>query len=158
MIVGRLDSWQESFDGPIWSSAFKHLAGLKPDSLEEDIVLSEEGLLVRVMSYPTRYPEEAVLEAHDKHIDIQTALVNSEGIDWFPRGQLQTKTPYDTEKDVIFFHRPPAAPARISVYPGTFVVLFPQDAHMPRLVTGSEPEVVKKAVVKVPLHLVKKQC
>jgi YhcH/YjgK/YiaL family protein len=68
---------------------------------------------------------------------------------WFPVAGLEVKTPYDPEKDVEFYHRPGAGPARVNVSPGTFVVLFPWDAHMPQLAVEGVPTTVKKVVVKI---------
>ena len=150
MIVDRIENWARYSSSPAWEKAFKFLQGLDVDSEETETLLEADGsLLARVMSYPTRPPEDAVLEAHRQFIDIQMALHNSEAIAWFPAEDLETRDPYDAEKDVEFFHPPAQEVARVDVFPGTFVVLFPEDAHMPQLITGEEPVTVKKVVIKM---------
>ncbi|MFH1515078.1 MAG: YhcH/YjgK/YiaL family protein, partial [bacterium] len=79
----------------------------------------------------------------------QTTLINSEGIEWFPVDTLTIKTIYDDEKDAEFYIRPHNGPAKIDVFPETFVALFPNDAHMPKLVVNNSPSLVKKVVVKI---------
>ncbi len=101
------------------------------------------------MSYQTCTPGEAKIETHDVYIDIQVSLLNSEAIDWFPRGVLEVKTPYNPDRDCTFYHYPVTTPVRINNYPGFFTVLFPDDAHMPKLMTGNKPEKVKKVVIKL---------
>lgn len=154
MIADRLDNWRASFSGPVWSRAFEALAALGPDSPEGETRLDGDDLILRVMGYTTRPPEQAVLETHRVYIDIQTTLAGSERIDWFPAAGLEVAEPYDPQKDVTFYRRPGPAPAHVDVFPGTFAVLLPGDAHMPQLMTGSRPEAIRKAVVKVRAGLV----
>ena len=66
---------------------------------------------------------------------------------------LAVHAPYDPGSDVAFYHRLGPAPARVDVVPGTFVVPFPRDAHMPQLAVAGVRRIVKKAVVKIPVVL-----
>lgn len=150
MINDTLDNWREYVSGAAWSRVFEFLAKLDAHAPDEDrIELDGDRIFARVMSYVTKTREEAVLEAHDRHIDVQVSLSNSEAIECHERGRLEIKTPYDPEKDVVFFRPPDGFAARVVNSPGRFTVLFPQDAHMPQLMTGRFPESVKKVVVKV---------
>ncbi len=153
MIVGRLQHWRERFSGSAWTRAFDALESVSGDSPEERTPLGNDGMYMRVMSYATRSPvsENAVLEAHRVMVDVQVALQGSERIDWFPLESLTAKDVYDPANDVQRYHRPGPAPASVDVVHGTFVVLFPEDAHMPQLVTARGDERVKKVVVKIPL-------
>ena len=112
-------------------------------------------LFARVMSYETRDETslDAVLEAHRRYVDIQMALIGSERIAWYPTPSLQAKSPYDEEKDVQFFVYERPADIQVSVFPGTFACLFPQDAHMPQLKSDAKGGEVKKVVVKIDLDL-----
>ncbi len=149
MIVDRIENWRRYGTGRAWKTVFSFLENLDADSEADGrVALQGDDIYARIMSYPTRSPEEAVLEAHDQYIDIQLSLVNSERIGWFPRAALTVETPYNPEKDVVFFHKSAVPAARIDNIPGQFTVLFPQDAHMPQLMTGATPETVKKVVVK----------
>jgi biofilm protein TabA len=53
--------------------------------------------------------------------------------------------PYDEEKDILFGK---GTGEFVALRPGRFIVLFPQDAHMPG-VSVSAPAPVRKAVVKI---------
>jgi YhcH/YjgK/YiaL family protein len=153
MIVGRLKDWNKRLRGAPWETAFRALERLGPDAPEGETRLDGDDVFMRVLSYPTRSPEDpgAGLEAHREFIDIQMALVGGERIDWFPVEELVPKAPYDPACDVQFFLRPGSAPASVDVLPGTFAVFFPEDAHMPQLVTARGDDRVKKAVVKIRL-------
>lgn len=104
------------------------------------------------MRYDTVSVEDAVLEAHDRYLDIQMSLVNTECIDWFPRTALTIQTPYNPDSDALFFERPRDGAVQVVNRPGIVTVLFPQDAHAPQLRCGSAPGWVKKVVVKVSLE------
>ncbi|MCL5269957.1 MAG: YhcH/YjgK/YiaL family protein [bacterium] len=155
MIIDRLDNWRNVFAGPIWETVFTALESLGPESPEGETPLRGDDIFMRVMSYMTRPHDEAVLEAHRQYIDIQAALAGGERIEWHPAAGLEVKTPYDAHKDAVFFRPPAPAPAGVNVFPGTFAVLFPGDAHMPQLLTGARPEQVRKVVIKLRASLVR---
>ena len=90
---------------------------------------------------------------HRKYVDIQTVLISSEGMEWFSRDGLAVDTPYDESKDAEFYKRSSPGPGRIELSSGTFVMLFPHDAHMPGLMIEEKPELIKKVVVKISLEL-----
>ncbi len=153
MIVDRLDNWDSYFFGDVGNKVFEFLMSLTPDTEEGERHLQGDDIFARIMSYETRPPEAAVLEAHRKYVDIQTVLTGAEGFEWFPTDGLSTDIPYDESKDAEFYKRPHSGPARIDVYPGIFVVFSPQDAHMPTLMVGDTAELIKKVVVKVKTEL-----
>ncbi len=155
MIVDRLENWNSYPFGLAWQQAFDFLRSLKAEVAEAEYPIQGSDIFARVMSYNTRTPQEAVLEAHQKYIDIQTTLVAAEGIEWFPLDKLEIKTPYEAAKDVAFYHRPRPGSARVEVYPGSFVALFPHDAHMPQLIVDNAPGHVKKVVVKINVALLR---
>lgn len=150
MIADRLINWPRYFTGEPWKTAFQFLESLTPESEVQHLIpIRGEDLFARIMTYPTRPPEEGMLEAHNEYIDIQMSLTGTEAIDWFSRGPLETRNPYDAEKDVIFFHRPAHAGARIINSPGIFSVYYQDDAHMAQMMAWDAREDVKKVVVKV---------
>lgn len=151
MIVDTVENWSKYFSGnDVWRQAFEYLSSLTADTEPGEMTsILDDRLRARVMCYSTLSPEQAVLEAHDKHVDIQMSLKDTECIDWFPRAVLTAKGAYDAGSDATFFERPAFAPVRVVNRPGIFTVLFPQDAHSPQLNPGLEPGTVKKVVVKV---------
>ncbi|MBI2471372.1 MAG: YhcH/YjgK/YiaL family protein [Planctomycetes bacterium] len=149
MIVDRMQNSRDYPLGKAWQLAFEFLISLKPDAEEKKYHLQGDDIFAMVMSYETRPPDTAALEAHRKYLDIQAVITGGEGIAWFPKDELIIKQLYDESKDVEFYQHPNSSFARINVFPGTFVALFPQDAHMPSLMLGNTPECTKKVVVKV---------
>jgi len=150
MIHDTLKNWSLYYASGPWRCAFEFLASLSAASEESGrISLQGDDIYAIIMSYQTGLPDESVLETHDEYIDIQMSLVNSEAIDWFPRQALEVKVAYDHDQDRTFYHRPDLFPVRINNFPGYFTVLYPDDAHMPRMMTAKSPEMVKKVVVKM---------
>ena len=155
MITDRLDRWEQYFSGETLACAFKFLQSLNADSEDKITELKGKDLFARVMSYETKTNQEAKLEAHNKYIDIQMSLIGAERIDWFPRESLKLKTAYNETKDAEYYHRPGDAPMHIDNHPGYFTLLYPDDAHMPQLIVGDAPTLIKKVVIKVNVDLVR---
>jgi len=98
-----------------------------------------------VDNYFTRSKEEGLWEAHRRYIDIQFVVKNKEQIGYANLGQMQNCTEYDEEKDIIFFK---GTGSYFIIPSGTFVILTPQDVHMPGIAI-EKPEDVKKIVLKI---------
>lgn len=157
MIIDRLENWEQYHFGPAWRRAFEFLTSLPPDADVKKYPLQGEEIFAEVATYETKKPEAAVLETHRKYVDIQTVLSGSEVMECFSREGLEVDTPYDETKDAEFYRRSSPGPTRVDLSLGTFVMLFPQDAHMPGLMIGERPELIKKVVVKIDLELLKEK-
>ncbi len=97
-----------------------------------------------VSDVPGRSRHKGQLETHARYIDVQYVVSGVDEMGWKPASECrQPAVPYDPEKDVVFYTDEPDA--WISVRPGSFVVFFPEDAHLP-LVSDGE---IRKVVVKV---------
>jgi len=153
MIIDKLTFWENYQFGPAWKLAFEFLTSLTSDTDEKKYNLQGEDVFAIVMSYETKNPESALLETHRKYIDIQTVLMGGERIECFSRDELIVDTPYDESKDAEFYKRTCPGATRVDVFPGTFVMFFPQDAHMPALMIDEKPERIKKVVVKINVDL-----
>ena len=101
-----------------------------------------------VQRYETAPAAEPRFEAHRAYIDVQYLASGSEVIGWAPLGGLRVSEPYDGEKDACFGSAAAWTPLRLG--PGELAVLYPEDAHAPRLADGG-PGKVMKVVVKVSL-------
>ena len=103
-----------------------------------------------------RKKEEALLETHEKYIDIQLVLEGLDDMGWRPGSLcLAPAGAYSLEEDIRFFADPPLV--RQSVPPGMFAVFFPEDAHQPLIGEGTIHKVVVKvaaegAVKELPAH------
>lgn len=97
-----------------------------------------------VAKEPGRRKEDAQLETHDRHIDIQFILSGTDTMGWKPKSSCrQPAKEYDEVKDIEFFSDEPDA--WIAVRPGAFAIFFPEDAHLPLISDG----LIHKVIVKV---------
>lgn len=106
-----------------------------------------ENIYAIVAKEPGRRKEDALLETHEKYIDIQLVLAGTDDMGWKPRSLC--KHPfgkYDQKTDEQIFTDEPDA--WLSAQSGTFVIFFPEDAHMPLISSGRIHKVVVKIAVK----------
>jgi YhcH/YjgK/YiaL family protein len=88
--------------------------------------------------------EDALLETHEKYIDIQLILGGTDDIGWKPKSLCKQPTgEYDQESDLQFFADKPKT--WLSIESGEFAIFFPEDAHMPLISSGQ----IHKVVVKI---------
>ena len=101
---------------------------------------------VMVQQYETKPMEKGRWEAHRKYIDVQYV---HQGAELFGYANLQDLKAgsYDEAKDFLLLQGEGKGDF-FRVGEGTFVILFPQDGHMPGMAI-STPQPVKKFVVKV---------
>lgn len=149
MIIDKLENFGQYRFGPAWHRAFAFLKTLTPDSPDMKYVIDGDDIFAIVMSYNTTVPEAGVFESHRDYVDIQTVIVGGEGFECAFSDELRVDTLYDASKDAAFYKRTFPGQTRVNVFPGTFVMLYPQDAHLAGLMIGTESERVKKVVVKV---------
>ncbi|MDF9829646.1 YhcH/YjgK/YiaL family protein [Parabacteroides sp. PF5-6] len=101
-------------------------------------------LYVAISTITGKKQEEAVLETHNRYIDIQFPLSGVETIGWKAGSDLQTVTqPYAADKDITFFGDQPTT--YTAIHPGEFAVYFPEDGHAPGIGQGT----IRKVVIKV---------
>lgn len=153
MIIDKVENFKLYNFGPAWHRAFEFLDTLTPDSPDGRYTIEGEDIFAIVMSYHTSAPESAVFESHQKYVDIQTVITDAEGFECAFSDELSVTTPYDTSKDAAFYERTSHGQTRVDAFPGTFVMLYPHDAHIAGLIVGTESKLVKKVVVKVKVEL-----
>lgn len=100
--------------------------------------------------YDTHSVEGALSEAHRKHIDVMYMVDGEETIYVKPTAQLNYITQgYSADADALLAQTDSdAMPVRLTA--GSFIVLFPQDAHTPACDTDRSHS-VKKIIAKVAL-------
>jgi YhcH/YjgK/YiaL family protein len=130
---------------PRMGDAFRYLqktdfSKIEPGRYEID----GANLFALVQQYDTKAEEKGRWEAHRKYIDVQYVYSGKELFGYTDLEQLQSVA-YDEAKD---FHELKGKGDFLQVPAGTFLILFPQDAHMPGI-SVSPPQPVKKIVVKV---------
>lgn len=112
------------------------------------IVLDGDKLYMNLAEFETHSRERGLLEAHREYIDVMYMVEGAETIYVKPAEKLRNITKeYDPEREVLFAEiDEDVTPVRLEA--GSFVVLFPQDAHAPGCI-ADDSEVVKKIVGKV---------
>lgn len=104
-------------------------------------------IFAMVSKIPGARKEDAQLEAHQQYIDIQLVLAGTDHMGWKPRSLCrQPSGKYDQKEDVQFFADEPDA--FLSTRSGSFVIFFPEDAHMPAISLGQLHKVVVKVAVR----------
>lgn len=98
-----------------------------------------------VQQYETKPREKGVWEAHRRHIDVQFVASGVEVMGYAPIGHCRVTQPYSVEKDCELFS---GKGDYVTAHAGMFVIFFPEDVHMPCLISES-PSAVQKVVVKV---------
>lgn len=101
-------------------------------------------LFVNIQMAKGRTPAEAVIETHNKMIDIQIPLSDTETFGYTPREALP-QAEYNVEKDITKIPDL-VAESYVTCRPGMMVIFFPQDGHAPCI--AGVPE-IKKAIFKV---------
>ena len=97
-----------------------------------------------VQDYDTLLLNQGVWEAHRRYIDLQYMVSGTERIGYAHVGRMSPGV-YDPARDFL----PLAGEGDFLTFgPGDFMLLFPEDAHMPRIAVGA-PAPVRKVVVKV---------
>jgi YhcH/YjgK/YiaL family protein len=97
-----------------------------------------------VIDYKTKPKEKGVWEAHRRYIDVQYVAKGKELIGYANVKGLKAG-PYHSKDDYLLLK---GKGIFIPATAGTFVILMPQDAHMPGTAVG-RPTKVRKVVVKV---------
>ena len=101
-------------------------------------------LFVNITTTKSKTPDEAVIETHNKMIDIQIPITAAETYGFTQRDQLP-EVPYNAEKDITKIPEL-AADSYVTCQPGMMAIFFPQDGHAPCIATVPE---FNKAIIKI---------
>lgn len=145
MIVDTLENFGK-YEGlnPLFPKVAEFLKTTDLSALETGkIELQGRDLFVKVAQAKPKTQDEAKIEAHKDFIDIQIPVSTTEIMGYTPLKDCKDATPYNAEKDILFFSGP--AESYLTVKPGMFAIFFPQDGHAPAI----SPDGLKKVIVKV---------
>ena len=117
------------------------LKNIKPGKYEID----GENIFALISEYKTKPEQEGKLEAHRKYIDVQYVIEGEELMGYTPLSNQKVLEPYKEENDIVFFA---GEKSFTKVSTGMFAIFFPEDVHMPGIMT-KESLPVKKLVIKV---------
>lgn len=97
-------------------------------------------------AYTTKNLSEAIIENHQKYIDLQIMLHGNELIGY--KNLNNTKSiNYNPVKDIEFFDKPDIF---LPFYENFFMIFFSTDGHAPCLNIDNKSQNVKKVVFKIP--------
>ena len=132
MIYDKIKNWEKySSLHPLFKTAFEHLLNNDIANLpagQYDIKGKEIFVAVAHEIFKTK--DIYYHEAHKKYIDIQIVLKGSFEMGLrFLDSCKNMKTEYNAETDVEFYSDEPLS--KINLSEGEFLILFPEDAHLP---------------------------
>ena len=146
MIIDKLDNLEKYVAiNPLFSKVVKFLKANDLSTMADGkYEIEGQDLFVNITTTKGKAPDEAVLEAHNKMIDIQIPLTAAETYGYTQRSLLP-QTEFDVEKDITMIPDL-AADSYVTCQPGMMVIFFPQDGHAPCI--AGVPE-FKKAIFKI---------
>jgi biofilm protein TabA len=149
MIVTDLEHAQQQVAlTPALQKALTFLRQAGSSSLPDGRVeIDGEQVYALVQSYET-HRGEPKFEAHRKYLDVQFVAAGEEIIGWALIDRMAVDAPYDEAKDVCLGRVAPTEVTPVRLSAGHMAVLYPTDAHAPKLAAGTSTS-VKKIVVKV---------
>ncbi|MEX0649618.1 MAG: YhcH/YjgK/YiaL family protein [Candidatus Andersenbacteria bacterium] len=157
MITGHIDhhgTYMPFLAEDVWQRVLQWLKEEGSTKADGEYELDERNVYVVISTIETRPRTEGSFEAHRDYLDIHYCFSGGERIEWVPVQTLtKPQAEFNEKKDVQKFDAPDEATS-ILMTPGTFTVLLPEDAHMPKLQDDVNPA-IKKAVVKIHMNLVK---
>lgn len=152
MVIDKLENASLYYGlGPRFKKALEWLQTVDPNILTPGNRIELEGndiyaFLFDVETLPT---EECKLECHKNYADIQYLVSGLEGAGYaLPDAPLEQLTDYDAGGDIQFYT---TQWDTLTIRPGTFYIVWPQDLHAPR-VAVEHPAPVRRLVVKVKLN------
>ena len=146
MIIDTLDNLSKYVGiNPLFADVVEFLKKNDLNTMEAGkYPIKDKDLFVNIQMAKGKTPDEAVIETHDKMIDIQIPVTAAETFGYTPREALPAAE-YNAEKDITKIPAL-AAESYVTAQPGSFCIFFPQDGHAPCI--AGVPE-LKKAIFKV---------
>lgn len=129
------------------AEAVDYLKNIDIKALELGNHVINDWLNINVQEYITKPARECRFESHRKYVDIQMMISGVEAIETADIGKLEIAIEYNQEQDVAFWKQIPDQMKSV-IADNSYVVLYPQNAHMP-CIAVDKPLKVRKLVAKV---------
>jgi YhcH/YjgK/YiaL family protein len=111
------------------------------------VELDGKKVYISFQSYESKARKDCKYESHQNYIDVQYVIAGEEIMVVTDKAGLKEKAPYNAEKDVVFYEDDKAG-TELVLKAGDYIVVYPEDVHMPKVQNGA-PCAVKKAVAKI---------
>ena len=146
MIVDHLSNAERyAALGPRFRQAFDFLRTTDLNALEKGrYPLAGDALFALVQGYNTKPQSEGFWEAHRRYIDLQFVLQGTERIGYAPLHRMQLES-YDEQRDLAVLQ---GEGDFLTLTDGCFMLLWPEDVHMPGL-QADQSGPVRKIVFKI---------
>ncbi len=146
MIIDRINNASLYYTiHPKFKSAFDYIASIDTTTIPAGrYEIDGTAMYVLVQEYNTKLKEEGKWEAHRRYIDLQYVVQGAEGIGYANIHHLR-QSEYEADKDFLPLFGDGDI---VTVSSGSFILLFPEDAHMPGMALGDSAP-VKKVVIKI---------
>lgn len=134
MIFDSLDKINKYISVVDYAKIKVFLDRVVPDMNEGEYPIDGDRIFARVMSYDTKEPQDCIIEAHKKYIDIQATIIGAEGIDIYDKQSLREAVEYEPKTDVLLFdvEKEDGVLARANNHEGYFCMVFPGEPHSPQ--------------------------
>lgn len=149
MILDRIENAALYFAiHPKFKLAFEHAIRMNAEATPAGrYELDGENMYALVQEYNTKLKEDAKWEAHRRYIDLQYVVQGQESMGYSNIHHLQ-QGEYDASKDFLPLF---GEGDQVILRRGCFVLLFPEDAHMPSMAVG-ESAPARKIVLKIAME------
>lgn len=131
--------------GPLFKQTFDFLRSQNLDALADGRHdLAGDDLFALIQGYHTKPQSEGFWEAHRCYIDLQFIVKGVERIGYAPLHRMTLES-HDDSRDLSVLH---GAGDFLTLTEGCFLLLWPEDVHMPGLQTDQSAP-VRKIVFKI---------
>jgi YhcH/YjgK/YiaL family protein len=129
---------------PKFKQAFNYISSIDVHAIPVGRHEIDDSMYVLVQEYTTKLKEQGKWEAHRRYIDLQYVVQGAENMGYANIHHLQ-QGEYIPEKDFLPLF---GEGDQVALRSGCFVLLFPEDAHMPSMALG-ETAPARKIVLKI---------
>ncbi|MDD2599314.1 MAG: YhcH/YjgK/YiaL family protein [Kiritimatiellae bacterium] len=133
----------------VWQEVFTFIESVDAATPLGKHILQGDKLFAQVQEYDTVPLVSAAMEMHHRYLDIHVILNGHEKLYQSPQNSLELIKDYRPASDDLIYTFNPMCANAITIQPGQFILFFPMDCHMPRVMASDAPERVKKVVIKI---------
>jgi len=124
------------------AEAVEYIKNLDKTNLQAGKYQVNDDFYYSVQSYQTKPIEKCKLESHRKYVDIQWMISGVEAIETKDIACLKLDIEYNEDKDIMYWV-PQKNMMRTVLTPGSYVILYPRDAHRGSILLEKNIDVVK---------------
>ena len=136
--------------GPGFAAAFAWLRSHGATAAGAPVAVDGDRVVARPGAYETHPRDPARFECHRRYADVQFVAEGEEVVEVADPAALRPVAPYDPAGDVAWFASD-APRGAVRLPAGSFLILWPHEAHQPGLAPPAGPGPVRKVIVKVAL-------